>query len=239
MTATTTPSESSPTRPDPRATYKSPAAWVTLVLVLTFGLALDLGSKYWAFRTLAPIPVQINRHDVLAGRQDLIIPLHEPTVVLPSVLEFKLVLNVGAVFGAGAGKRHLFVGVTIFAILFGLFLFGWWTTPRDRWAHIGIGLLLAGGLGNLYDRLVYACVRDFIHPFPGVKLPFGWRYPSNEDQLWPYVSNIADKWLLVGIAILLVHAWRMGGQEEVAAKPAAAAPEPTETHAAASPKDAP
>jgi signal peptidase II len=216
-----------------RATYKSPTAWITLTLVLVLGLAADLGTKYWAFRTLAPVPVLIDREAVLAGRQDLIIPSHEPTIVFPSVLEFKLVLNVGAVFGAGAGKRHLFVGVTIFAILFGLFLFGWWTLPRDRWAHVGIGLLLAGGLGNLYDRLMYACVRDFIHPFPGVKLPFGWRYPSGEDQLWPYVSNIADKWLLVGIAILLVHAWRMGGQEE-AKLTAAAAPDP-----APAPKDAP
>jgi signal peptidase II len=129
------------------------------------------------------------------------------------VLEFKLVLNVGAVFGAGPGKRALFIGVTVFAVLFGVFLFGWWTGPRDRMAHVGIGLLLAGGLGNLYDRLVYACVRDFIHPLPGVRLPFGWRYPSGEDQVWPYVSNVADKWLLIGIAILLVHAWRMGGQE--------------------------
>lgn len=195
-------------------TYRSVSAWITLIVVLVVGLAADLGSKHWAFATLAPYPVQIEREAVVAGRHDSLIPPHEPTVVLPSVLEFKLVLNVGAVFGAGAGKRPLFIAVTVFAVLFGLFLFGWWTTPRDRSAHIGIGLLLAGGLGNLYDRVYFACVRDFIHPFPGVHLPFGWKYPSNEDHLWPYVSNVADKWLLIGIAILLVHAWRMGGQEE-------------------------
>ncbi|XVJ60507.1 MAG: signal peptidase II [Tepidisphaera sp.] len=215
-----TQNQAAPDAPEPASgllsspTYRSPRAWVVLILVLVIGLAADLGSKYWAFNTLAPYPIQIDREAVLAGRHDALIPSHEPTVVLPSVLEFKLVLNVGAVFGAGAGKRPLFIGVTIFAVVFGLFLFGWWTSPRDRWAHVGIGLLLAGGLGNLYDRVLYACVRDFIHPFPGVRLPFGWRYPSNEDQLWPYVSNVADKWLLIGIAILLVHAWRMGGQEE-------------------------
>ena len=196
------------------ATYRSVSAWATLLIVLVLGLAADLGSKHWAFATLAPTPVIIDRDAVVAGRHDYLIPAHEPTVVLPSVLEFKLVLNVGAVFGAGAGKRPLFIAVTVFAVLFGLFLFGWWTTPRDRSAHIGIGLLLAGGLGNLYDRVCFACVRDFIHPFPGVHLPFGWKYPSNEDHLWPYVSNVADKWLLIGIAILLIHAWRMGGQEE-------------------------
>lgn len=195
-------------------TYRSMAAWITLIAVTVLGLAADLGSKHWAFATLAPTPVVIEREEVLAGRHDDLIPSHDPKVVMPNVLEFKLVLNVGAVFGAGKGKRALFVGVTVFAVAFGVFLFGWWTGPRDRWAHIGIGLLLAGGLGNLYDRVIFACVRDFIHPFPGVRLPFGWRYPSGEQQLWPYVSNVADKWLLIGIAILLIHAWRMGGQDE-------------------------
>lgn len=206
-------------------TYAHPPAWITLILVAVLGLLADLGSKSWAFGTLAGQPVRINQQDVLEGRIDSIIPPHEARVAAPKLLEFKLVLNVGAVFGAGPGKRALFVGVTVFAVVFGVFLFGWWTGPQDRMAHVGIGLLLAGGLGNLYDRLVYACVRDFIHPFPGVKLPFGWHYPSGEDQLWPYVSNVADKWLLIGIAILLVHAWRMGGQEHKAPPAAPAPPE--------------
>lgn len=195
-------------------TYLSPVAWLTLIAVTILGLLADLGSKHWAFANLAPVPVVIDRNEVLAGRHDAVIPPHDPMVVAPKLLEFKLVLNVGAVFGAGSGKRVLFIGVTLFAVAFGVFLFGWWTSARDRWAHVGIGLLLAGGLGNLYDRLLFACVRDFIHPFPGVKLPFGWRYPSGEDQLWPYVSNVADKWLLIGIGILLIHAWRMGAQDD-------------------------
>jgi lipoprotein signal peptidase len=89
-------------------------------------------------------------------------------------------------------------------------MFGWWTGPRDRAAHVAIGLLISGGLGNLYDRLVYTCVRDFIHPLPGVNLPFGWRMPHGDREIWPYVSNIADLWLIIGIGTLMICLFRQG-----------------------------
>ena len=77
-----------------------------------------------------------------------------------------------------------------------------------------IGLLISGGLGNLYDRIVFACVRDFLHPLPGVYLPFGWQMPfSGGRELWPYVSNIADLWLLVGIGMLMWYLWRGNRQQ--------------------------
>ena len=79
---------------------------------------------------------------------------------------------------------------------------------RDRVAHAAIGMIIAGGLGNLYDRVVFACVRDFLHPLPGWRLPFGLSWPSGDRALWPYVSNIADAILLVGIGVLMVRMLR-------------------------------
>ncbi len=198
-----------------------------MLTVLIGGLAIDLWSKYWAFDTLADRPVVIDKAMVLAGRHHELIPPNVTRVIVPSLLEFKLVLNVGAVFGAGEGKRWLFIAVTIFAVFFGLFLFGYWTRAKDRLAHVAIGLLLAGGLGNLYDRWTYGCVRDFIHPFPGVHLPFGLRWPGGDVELWPYVSNVADKFLLIGIVILLWHAWRIGDGDEPASKQSAGGEKPS------------
>ncbi len=193
---------------------------MTLVLVTAIGLVLDLWSKSWAFATInRAYPIDINRDIVLQGRQGEIIPRDAQRVVIDGLLEFKLVLNVGAVFGAGEGKRWLFIGVTIFAVAFGIFLFGYWTRAKDWLAHVAIGLLLAGGLGNLYDRIVFGCVRDFIHPFPTAQLPFGWHSRSGDTALWPYVSNVADKFLIIGIGILLVHAWRIGASEKRGEKP--------------------
>ena len=193
---------------------RSPAAWALLIAVTVLGLASDLVSKDLAFRHIADRPVHIDRLEVIATLNNQqtslgrLLPAHDPITVIPSVLDFTLVLNPGAVFGVGAGKRWLFVLFTVAAVGFSLWLFHAWTTRRDRTAHIGLGLLLAGGLGNLYDRLVFACVRDFIHPLPGVRLPFGLSWPNGSRDVWPYVSNIADLWLIIGIVILLIFSWR-------------------------------
>lgn len=190
-----------------RSPWRSPRALAVLIGTVTFGLATDLVSKWAAFRFIADVPVVVERERVLSNGLAGIIPPHEPIVVVPKLLEFTLVLNPGAVFGAGAGKRWLFIGFTGFALVFACWIFGSWTRSRDWVAHTAIGLLVAGGVGNLYDRLMFACVRDFLHPLPGMPLPFGLTWPSGSRDVWPYVSNIADLWLIVGIAVLLVYTW--------------------------------
>ncbi len=189
---------------------RSVRAWVILVGTSVFGLIADLWSKSYAFAHVAGQPVVIRREDVL-GAQDLwrLIPPHEPVGVIDGLLEFTLVLNPGAVFGIGAGQRWFFVVFTVIAVVIALVLFVRWTRSKDWVAHAGFGLIIAGGIGNLYDRLVFACVRDFIHPFPGVPLPFGLKWPGGNGELWPYVSNVADAFLILGIVMLMFHAWRM------------------------------
>lgn len=182
-----------------------------MLLVLVAGLIADLWSKSVAFSSIAAQPVTIRRADVLslpASQINRLVPVHEPVVVAQRVLELKLVLNPGAVFGIGAGKRWVFVLFTFGAVAFGLWVFGRWTKSRDWWSHAALGLILAGGLGNLYDRLTFGCVRDFLHPLAGVPLPFGLAWPGGDRQLWPYVSNVADALLLVGIGVLMVRLWR-------------------------------
>lgn len=205
-------------------------AWVYLLVACVLALATDLASKEIAFRTVADAPVPVVREEVLRVKRDIdpraitqeLIPKHEPVTVIPSVLDFQLVLNPGAVFGSGPGQRGFFIGFTVIALGFALAMFGKWTLAQDRWAHAGIGLLVGGGLGNLYDRLFHACVRDFIHPLPGVKWPFGWRFMGT-DEVWPYVSNLADLYLLIGIGILLVHLYRRDKAESERARQAASA----------------
>lgn len=183
-------------------------AWALLTIVTALGLLTDLASKSLAFAHVVGLPVGIDRDAVLgAQRLDLLIPTHKPVVVIPNLLELTLVLNPGAVFGVGAGRRWFFVGFTVLALAFATLIFGLWTRARDQWAHVAIGLIAAGGLGNLYDRLRFACVRDFIHPLPGLKLPFGIKWPGGSDEVWPYVSNVADLYLIIGIAILLLLNW--------------------------------
>lgn len=189
--------------------WRSPIAWAILIGTTIAGLASDLISKQMAFAQVAGAPVTLEREAILAAaRPGEVLPPHDPITVIPSVLEFVLVLNPGAVFGAGAGKRWLFVAFTLAAITFAIYMFAQWTRAKDFLAHACLGLLVSGGLGNLYDRLLFACVRDFIHPLPGVHLPFGLSWgKGGSTEIWPWVSNVADLWLLVGIGGLLVYSW--------------------------------
>ncbi|MCA9287799.1 MAG: signal peptidase II [Phycisphaerales bacterium] len=199
-------------------TLRSPRAWLVLLVVAALGTASDLWTKSWAFANVADEPVEVVRADVLAAlaRNRGLGALTPPDRLhaIPNLLDFTLVLNPGAVFGVGAGRRSFFIVFTAVAIAFGLWVFARWTRPRDWLAHLGLGLLMAGGLGNLYDRLTYACVRDFIHPLPGVHLPFGLAWPNNAStEVWPWVSNVADAYLIVGIILILWHSWRGGAHE--------------------------
>jgi signal peptidase II len=206
-----------------QSAIRSGRAWTVLLMVVIAGLATDLASKSIAFARIAPRPVVINRAEVLDAQArgvslGRLIPADlTPITIIPNLLDFTLVLNPGAVFGIGAGKRWFFVAFTAGAMALAVWMFGAWTRRRDTFAHVGIGLLVAGGVGNLYDRLVYGCVRDFIHPLPGVQLPFGWTMPlSGGREIWPYVSNIADLWLLIGIGMLMWYLWRQGGKKKAA-----------------------
>jgi lipoprotein signal peptidase len=191
--------------------------WFVFLVSMLLGLVADLGSKEMAFRWIADAPFRPDREKVLLLLKEapneimILVPRHEPVTVVPKVLDFQLVLNAGAVFGAGQGKRWFFIGFTVVALCFAVGLLVKWTERKDWLAHAAVGMIVSGGIGNLYDRVVYGCVRDFIHPLPGMKLPFGLAWPHGSDEVWPYISNVADAILLIGIGVLMVKMWRSGG----------------------------
>lgn len=183
--------------------WRSPAAWATLLVIFAAGLAIDLATKTWAFRTVAGRPIELVYEE--ASRPSFMPPPHVPIHALPwDLLDFSLVVNHGAVFGLGQNRRGVFVVFTIGAVAVALWVFGWWTTARSRLAHVGIGLVLAGGIGNLYDRLVFGAVRDFLHMLPRWDLPFGIHWPGGSTEVFPWVFNIADVQLLAGMALLML-----------------------------------
>ena len=191
----------------PRA-WQSPRAWIVLLSVLIVGLTLDLGLKHWAFQNVAGVPVLPER--------GVRIPRHEPVTVVPGVLNLHLVKNDGAVFGIGANKRMFFVVFTLGALAAALVVFARWTTDGATSAHVALGLILAGGLGNLYDRICFGVVRDFLHMIPGWKMPFGIRWWGGSDEIFPWVFNAADVMLLSGMVLLMIYIHRTEKERKLA-----------------------
>lgn len=105
-----------------------------LWLVAIVGLALDLWTKHLAFTRLSANPA--DEHGWIA---------------IPGLMSFRRSLNPGALFGLGKGLTPIFIGASILALAFVLFLFI--NSARSRRSlHVALALVLAGALGNLYDR---------------------------------------------------------------------------------------
>ena len=168
---------------------KSCRAWLIFVILFVLALAGDLWSKAAVFDWVLETEPQT------ASRE-----------ILPGVMRFTLSTNPGIVFGFNKLPAAVVVAMSMVAVLVVLYFFA--TSDRKaRFSHAGLAMILAGALGNLYDRLFSEVqlpgrelsvhhVRDFI---------------DLSQAYYPWIFNIADVFLVVGVAILLLASlaqWR-------------------------------
>ena len=165
-------------------------------------LGIDLWSKTASFEHVAGTPVVVDRDATHHA-----IPEHQTRILVPRVLGLHLTVNPGAVFGLGKGGRWIFIVFSVLASVVIVVVFSR-SLPGAVLLHLSLGAILAGAIGNLYDRLQYGLVRDMLLLFPGVHLPFGWRWPDGSTGLYPWIFNVADVCLLVGLFILMILMYR-------------------------------
>jgi len=176
-----------------RSVWTNPWSIARFIGTASVGVTADLLVKAWAFRQFA----------VVDGSDRL-----PPVTVIPGWLEFEFTGNHGAALGFFQGYRWMFLIVSAVAVGFLGYLFTN-TRANQRGYQIILGMLLAGVLGNLYDRVVLGYVRDMIHIFPGRMFPAAiadhlppfWSTP----EWFPWIFNIADSLLCVGVALMLIH----------------------------------
>jgi signal peptidase II len=139
------------------------------------------------FSLLVLIPDQLSK---LAVKSRL--DLYESFNVLGNVLHFTYIHNPGMAFGLGFGNKFfltVFAAIASAAILVYLY-----RVRRAPFSHrLAFALILGGAIGNLIDRLAYGEVIDFI------EIRFG-------SMRWPFVFNLADVGLTIGMCILI---WRL------------------------------
>ncbi len=216
--------------PAARRAWRSPLAWIVLLVASITGVTADLGLKHWAFNNVASQPVAMDR-DVIQ-QPSWHIPSHEAVPVIPRLLNLHLVKNEGAVFGIGANQRMFFIVFTIGALAAAVVVFSCWTRADALAAHIAIGLIVAGGAGNLFDRLRFGFVRDFLHLLPGWRLPFGLSWPGGNSEVFPWVFNLADVMLLVGMATLMWYMNSLEKRRKIAREARAGATKPPQPESA-------
>ncbi len=194
--------------------YRRPGRFAVYLIIAAALLAGDLYVKHWAFNVMPDQPVPVGHHVDPGLSQHT-----EPYTIVPGVLEFQLVQNHGAVFGLGHGQRWILIGITLMAIAAVGVVMG--LSDRRSWLlHACLVLVLAGAVGNLYDRAVYGVVRDMLHFFPGRQLPLGLSWPGfigGQRAVWPWVSNVADVYLNLGIWPLVARTLWTGRAEPAAA----------------------
>ena len=172
------------------ANLTSPAALSRFFLTAIVGLALDLWTKWYAFEKLV-VEVTVGPEGSRAW------PSRKPYQFVPGWLEFNAHTNDGAVFGIGQGRQWLFIVISVAAIAFLTYLFA--SSGRQRMYQFILGLLMAGVLGNMYDRVALGYVRDMIHALPAFHWP-GTQYP-----IFPWIFNIADCLLCAGVGLMIVY----------------------------------
>ncbi len=104
--------------------------------------------------------------------------------VMPPYLNFEYGENRGINFGIGDGLGQLPL-VAIALIVCGAIL--WWMgrAAQPLVAHVSAGLLIGGALGNVFDRIYYGYVLDFLNmSCCGIDNPF--------------VFNVADIFIFAG-----------------------------------------
>ncbi|MGF1633660.1 MAG: signal peptidase II [Phycisphaerae bacterium] len=177
------------------ANFKRPGAVLAFGLALALGLTADLVTKYWAFAVLSDGIVETEEGYVFSRNR-------LTYAFIPGLLDFTTTINQGAVFGIGQGQRTLFLLVSFGAIGVIGYLFA--KSGPGRLYQVLLGMLLAGVLGNMYDRLVYHGVRDMIHLFPDRQ----WSEIHGslpQVDVFPYIFNVADSLLCVGVFCMILY----------------------------------
>lgn len=181
----TTPIRGRSTAPIPESAEPVKQKLTVFSAILPTVLILDLITKKWALTALAGG----NRLEILGGW-------------VPLTLAF----NRGAAFGISVGddSRWFFIPVTILALVLLLVLLR--QAERGDWLRfVSISMVVAGALGNLYDRVRWSRgVVDFIGPIDLGLMD------------WP-IFNVADMSITCGAVLLAISFWQEEQRERIAA----------------------
>lgn len=141
-----------------------------IIIIIALGLFLDRISKLWALRALYP---------------------DKEIVIIKNIFSFEYLENRGAAFGIFQNKQIFLAAITVIvtgAIIYYLFKY----KPKSVLLKISLAMIISGAFGNLFDRLVYKYVVDFVL----------WHY---KDVYYFPTFNVADMFVTCGTVLLALY----------------------------------
>jgi signal peptidase II len=130
--------------------------------------------------------------------------LYEQIVIIPDYFSWTLAYNTGAAFSfladAGGWQRWFFAAVAL-GVSGVLLVWMKGLKQHETWVAVALALVLGGALGNLYDRVAYGHVIDFIL----VHWQSRWYFPA---------FNLADSAITLGAIMLVLDMFRSKPSDE-------------------------
>ncbi len=90
-----------------------------------------------------------------------------------------------------------FITITVVVVI-GITLLLFLTKNKSKWLKTSLSFIIGGAVGNLIDRLINFSEESFVRDFIHVIIDFG------RKEIFPYIFNLADSFLVVGAIMLLI-----------------------------------
>ena len=119
--------------------------------------------------------------------------------IIGDVFTLIKVENTGAFLGMGSELsetlRILLLIVLPIIVLISITIYTYIDKTLDKISIIGFSLIIGGGIGNIFDRIVYGSVTDFLY------LDFGGMFKTG-------IFNIADLSVTTGMILILIYSFK-------------------------------
>ena len=117
-------------------------------------------------------------------------PLGELNISITSFLNFQLIWNNGIAFGLFSFEQDFYYNLFTLLIITITAIIIWLSYKADGLEKISYLMIIGGSLGNIFDRIFYSSVPDFIDI-------------SINNFHW-FIFNVADIFITIGVILLII-----------------------------------
>ena len=117
-------------------------------------------------------------------------PLNELNLNITSFLNFNLIWNDGIAFGLFSFEQNFYYNLLTTVIIIITSIIIWLAFKANGLEKISYLIIIGGSLGNIFDRIYYSSVLDFIDI-------------SINNFHW-FIFNVADIFITLGVILLII-----------------------------------